>query len=225
MTRPLNACFIETFYNTSLLCKGLDICVYYATKFITHPFFYRSEEQAATPHKDNNCGEETCHAADYQRQSSADSSSSSCSNMITQQSHETEQHTDTVTSSTHCSDKSRHHITEQRPHTERTCTPQSGYQSTGNGQQQKRRPQSLECKRRLSSQDDLLEVPETDSDQNNSTIVSPIISIEESQDDENATIHSMSQTSRSPSLTSTCSLSLPPIAAGPGGSRNSLQLI
>ncbi|KDR24295.1 TBC1 domain family member 16, partial [Zootermopsis nevadensis] len=183
---------------------------------LTHParlshvhFFYRSEEQAATTHRDNNCSEETRLTADYQRRSSADSSSSSCSNLITQQSRETEQHTDTVISSTHCSDKFRHHFIEQRPRTERACIPDE------NGQQQKQRPQSLECKRRLSSQDDLLEVPETDSDQNNSSVISPVISVEESQDDENATNHNMSQTSRSPSLTSACSLSLPPTAIGP----------
>lgn len=204
----------------SLRCS---IHLYIMQQSLSHPFFYRSEEQTATPHRDNNCYEETCLTADYQRQSSAESSSSSCSNMVTQLSHETEQHTDTVTSSTYCSDKSRHHFLEQR-HTERACIPDSRCQLTGDGQQQKRRPQSLECKRALSSQDDLLEVPETDSNQNHSTVVSPVISIEESQDDENAAIHSMSQISRSPSLTSTCSLSLPPTAAGPGGSRKSLQL-
>jgi hypothetical protein len=203
----------------TLFCKGLNICVYYLTNFITHLFFYRPEDQAATPHRDNNCCEETHLAADYRRQSSADSSSSSCSNMTTQQSHETEQHTDTVSSSTYCSDKCRHHFREQKPHTERACTPESGWQSTDNGQQQKRRPRSLECKRRLSNQDDLLEVPETDSGQNNSTVVSPVISVEESQDDENVTIRIISQISRSPSLTSTCSLSLPLIASGTGGGK------
>jgi hypothetical protein len=65
-------------------------------------------------------------------------------------------------------------------------------------------------------------VPETDSDQSNSTVVSPVISVEENQDDDTVTIHSMSQISRSPSLTSTCSLSLPQITAGPGGGKQAM---
>lgn len=195
---------------------------------------YRTEEQgaiptAATPRRESTCCEETRLAPDYQRQSSADSSSSSCSNITTQQPHETklyltreqtspsEQCADTVTNS----DKSRCHVTEQRSHRTPECASNCQCQSSCNGQKQ--RPQSLECKRRLSSQDvGFLEVPETDSDQSNSTVVSPVISVEENQDDDTVTIHSMSQISRSPSLTSTCSLSLPQITAGPGGGKQAM---
>lgn len=205
-------------------------------KLVAHPFFYRAEEQGATPvivtsYRENTCSEEMRLAPDYQRQNSADSSSSSCSN-ITQQSHETkpcaaieqispsEQCTNAITISTHCSDQSRHHCAEETSHTAQACTTDNRCHSTCSGQQQKPRPQSLECKRKLSGHDGgLLGVAETDSDQSNSTVVSPVISVEENQDYENATIHSISQISRSPSLTSTCSLSLPPVAAGAGGGK------
>lgn len=205
-------------------------------KPIAHPFFYRTEEQGATPvivtsYRENTCSEEIRTAPDYQRQSSADSSSSSCSN-VTQQSHETkpcstleqispsEQYTNTITISTHCSDKSRHHCTEETSHTAQACTTDNRRCSTCSGQQQKPRPRSLECKRKLSGHDSgLLGVAETDSDQSNSTVVSPVISVEENQDYETATIQSISQISRSPSLTSTCSLFLPPVVAGAGGGK------
>jgi hypothetical protein len=176
-------------------------------------------------------------APDYQRQSSAESSSSSCSNITTQQSHETKpcptleeifpsgQCTNTVTSSVHCSDKSRYHCTDETTHTAQACTTDNRCPSSCSGQQQKRRPQSLECKRKLSGHDcGLLGVAETDSDQNNSTAVSPVISVEENQDYETATILSISQISRSPSLTSTCSLSLPPVAAGVGGGKQAIKI-
>ncbi|XP_069685314.1 TBC1 domain family member 16 isoform X2 [Periplaneta americana] len=200
----------------------------------------RSEDQEVTPiatipHRENNC-EDSRLAPDYQRQSSADSSSSSCSNMLVQHSHESkpdpspgqispsEQQEDPVTSSSHCSEKSRCQHTEQKSHTTTVCTSEitsnsdSRCRSTCSGQQPKTRPHSLECKRRWSSQESsLLEVPEVDSEQNNGTVVSPVISIEESQEDDTATIHTVSQISRSPSLTSTCSLSIPPIGAGTGG--------
>jgi hypothetical protein len=171
-------------------------------------------------------------APDYQRQSSAESSSSSCSNITMQHSHESkpcptleeippsEQCTDAITSSIHCSDKARHHCTEASSHTAQTCTTNNRCPSSCTGQQQKQRPQSLECKRKLSGHDvGLLGVAETDSDQSNSTAVSPVISVEENQDYETAAIQSISQISRSPSLTSTCSLSLPPVAAGAGGGK------
>jgi hypothetical protein len=176
-------------------------------------------------------------APDYQRQSSAESSSSSCSNITTQQSHESkpcptleeifpsEQCTITVTSSTQCSDKSRCHCTEETTHTAQACTTDNRCPSTCSGQQEKRRPQSLECKRKLSGHDGgLLGVAETDSDQSNSTAVSPVISVEENQDYETTAIHSISQISRSPSLSSTCSLSLPTVAAGVGGGKQAVKI-
>lgn len=205
-------------------------------KFVAHPFFYRTEEQGATPvivpsYRENTCSEEIQIAPYYQHQSSADSSSSSCSNM-TQQSHETkpcatleqispsEQCTNAITIPTHCSDKSRQHCTEETSHTAQVCTTDNRSRSTCSGQQQKSRPRSLECKRKLSGHDGgLLEVAETDSDQSHSTVVSPVISVEENQDYETAVIPSISQISRSPSLTSTCSLSLPLIVAGAGGGK------
>lgn len=205
-------------------------------RLVVHPFFYRTEEQGATPvivtsYRENTCSEEIQLAPDYQRQSSADSSSSSCSN-ITQQSRETkpcatperispsEQCTNAIKISTHCSDKSRDHCTEETSHTAQACTTDNRCCSTCSGQQQKPRPRSIECKRKLSGHDGgLLGVAETDSDQSNSAVVSPVISVEENQDYETATIHSISQISRSPSLTSTCSLFIPPVAAGAGGGK------
>jgi len=173
-------------------------------------------------------------APDYHRQNSADSSSSSCSNMTTQQSHETKPcpSPEQISQSEHCtytvtsSGKSRCHFSEQRSHIMSEFVPNCHCQPLCNGQPRTPRPRSLECKRRPSSQDDgFLEMPETESDQTNSTVVSPVISVEENQDDETVTIHSMSQISRSPSLTSSCSLSLPPHITGPGGGQmRSLRL-
>jgi len=186
---------------------------------------------AATPHQQNTYCEETRLASDYQHQNSADSSSSGCSNMTTQQSHETKPclTPEQISQSEHCtytvtsSGKSRCHSSEQRSHITSEFAPNCHCQSFCNGQQQTPRPRSLECKRRPSSQDDgFLEMPETDGGQTNSTVVSPVISVEENQDDETVTIHSMSQISRSPSLTSSCSLSLPPIITGPGGGKQAI---
>jgi len=198
-----------------------------------HPFWYRTEEQAvmpaaATPHQENTYCEEMRLASDCQRQNSADSSSSSCSNMTTLQSHETKPclTPDKISQSEHCtytvtsSGKSRCHFSEQRSHVTSEFAPNCHCQSLCNGQPRTPRPRSLECKRRPSSQDDgFLQMPETDSDKTNSTVVSPVISVEENRDDETVTIHGMSQISRSPSLTSSCSLSLPPNITGPGGGK------
>jgi len=186
---------------------------------------------AATPHQENTCCEEMRLAPDYHRQNSADSSSSSCSNMTTQQSHETKPcpSPEQISQSEHCtytvtsSGKSRCHFSEQRSHVMSEFVPNCHCQPLCNGQPRTPRPRSLECKRRPSSQDDgFLEMPETESDQTNITVVSPVISVEENQDDETVTIHSMSQISRSPSLTSSCSLSLPPHITGPGGGKQAI---
>lgn len=183
---------------------------------------------AATPHQENTYYEEMRLAPDYHRQNSAESSSSSCSNMTTQQSHETKPclTPDKLSQSEHCtntvtsSSKSRCHLSEQRSHITSELAPNCHCQSLCNGQPRTPRPRSLECKRRPSSQDDgFLEMPETDSDQTNITVISPVISVEENQGDETVIIHSISQISRSPSLTSSCSLSLPPNITGPSGGK------
>lgn len=186
---------------------------------------------AATPHQGHTYCEEMRLAPDYQRQNSADSSSSSCSNMTAQQSHETKPclTPEQTSQSEHCtytvtsSDKARCHFSEQRSHIIPEFGSNCQCQSPCNRQPRTPRPRSLECKRRPSSQDDgFLEMPETDSDQTNSTVVSPVINVEENQDDETVTIHIMSQISRSPSLTSSCSLSLPPNITGPGGGKQAI---
>jgi len=204
---------------------------------VIHPFWYRTEEQAVMPaaatppQQENTYCEEMRLAPDYQRRNSADSSSSGCSNMTTQQSHETKPclTPEQISQSEHCtytltsSGKSRCHFSEQRSHITSEFAPNCQCQSLCNGQPRTSRPRSLECKRRPSSQDDgFLEMPEIDSDQTNSTVVSPVICVEENQDDETVTIHSMSQISRSPSLTSSCSLSLPPNITGPGGGKQAI---
>jgi hypothetical protein len=186
---------------------------------------------AAIPHQENTYCEEMRLAPDYQRQNSADSSSSSCSNMTTQQSHEGKPclTPEQISQSEHCtytvtsSGKSRCHFSEQKSHITPEIAPSCQCLSPCNGHPRTLRPRSLECKRRPSNQDDgFLEVPETDTDQTNSTVVSPVISVEENQDDETVTIHNMSQISRSPSLTSSCSLSLPPNITGPGGGKQAI---
>lgn len=204
---------------------------------VIHPFWYRTEEQAVMPaaatppQQENTYCEEMRLAPDYQRRNSADSSSSGCSNMTTQQSHETKPclTPEQISQSEHCtytltsSGKPRCHFSEQRSHITSEFAPNCQCQSLCNGQPRTSRPRSLECKRRPSSQDDgFLEMPEIDSDQTNSTVVSPVICVEENQDDETVTIHSMSQISRSPSLTSSCSLSLPPNITGPGGGKQAI---
>ncbi|KAJ9577600.1 hypothetical protein L9F63_005787, partial [Diploptera punctata] len=110
----------------------------------------RIEEQKNLPAGDNDHSEKHL-VLSYHRQNSADSSSSTCSNVTT------------------------HH--SRSSYTPCLSSPLE------------QRPQLLECETTLDDQDSSLgDVPETDSDQSNDTVVSPVISIEESQDDDTATI-------------------------------------